>query len=432
MAISWLKIENLGIKKWISDDTARGAGTLAFHKTEAGTLKAYFRCKHEGKRQDILVGNLDKSGKNGLTLVDARIKAGELSKIYREITTDVKSYLTLQATQKQQSFQNQIAEATKADSLIDLLNAYVANLCNEKKTSAHDVQRAINFHVANHPIAKLKAKDVKSSDISDLLRPILSEGKSNTADKLRAYINAAYNLALTADSNPKLGLEFQDFYDLPYNPCDKIKKLHSHSVLNERPVLSIIELRHYLKHLYAMKASAHRDLLIISLLCAGQRPLQLSKCLQADVNFHDKFFTQKDEKGRRSDARLHVLPITEPIYELLKNRYRLSQALSSSWLFTNTGAQISSKTPGDCCSKISKKMIDLGETTRHFDLHDIRRACETHLARLRVSKEIRNQLLSHGITGVDSKHYDRHDYDAEKKTALLTWQKELLDKDSFT
>lgn len=216
------------------------------------------------------------------------------------------------------------------------------------------------------------------------MRPILSDEKSNTADKLRTYINAAYNLALTADSNPKLGVEFKNFYDLQYNPCDKIRKLHSHSIMNERPVLSIVELRHYLKHLYASNKSAHRDLLIISLLCGGKRPIQLSQCLQTDVNFTDK-------------------------------------------LFTNTGATISPKTLSNCCADISKKMVEIKETSLSFDLHDVRRACETHLARLGVNSDIRSQLLSHGITGLQTKHYDRHDYLDEKKHALAIWQKELID-----
>ena len=60
-----------------------------------------------------------------------------------------------------------------------------------------------------------------------------------------------------------------------------------------------------------------------------------------------------------------------------------------------------------------------------FDLGDIRRTCETMLAGLGVSKEIRAQLLSHGIGGVQDAHYDRHGYIEEKRGALKLWETKL-------
>ena len=43
---------------------------------------------------------------------------------------------------------------------------------------------------------------------------------------------------------------------------------------------------------------------------------------------------------------------------------------------------------------------------------------ETALASVKVSKEIRGHLQSHGLTGVQAKHYDGHDYEDEKREAL--------------
>ena len=47
------------------------------------------------------------------------------------------------------------------------------------------------------------------------------------------------------------------------------------------------------------------------------------------------------------------------------------------------------------------------------------------LAGLGTSRDIRAQLLSHGISGVQAQHYDRHDYLKEKRTALLRWERHL-------
>jgi integrase len=55
-----------------------------------------------------------------------------------------------------------------------------------------------------------------------------------------------------------------------------------------------------------------------------------------------------------------------------------------------------------------------------FTPGDLRRTVETRLAAAGVSLEIRAQLQSHGLGGIQAKHYDRHDYIAEKHGALET------------
>ncbi len=60
-----------------------------------------------------------------------------------------------------------------------------------------------------------------------------------------------------------------------------------------------------------------------------------------------------------------------------------------------------------------------------FDLRDIRRTCETMLAGIGISRDTRAQLLSHGISGVQAAHYDRHTYTEEKRAALVAWEQRL-------
>jgi hypothetical protein len=47
------------------------------------------------------------------------------------------------------------------------------------------------------------------------------------------------------------------------------------------------------------------------------------------------------------------------------------------------------------------------------------------LAALKVSRDVRAQLLSHGLSGVQNLHYDRHSYMDEKRAALLVWERHL-------
>jgi hypothetical protein len=47
------------------------------------------------------------------------------------------------------------------------------------------------------------------------------------------------------------------------------------------------------------------------------------------------------------------------------------------------------------------------------------------MAALQISQDVRAQLQSHGLGGVQARHYDRHDYFAEKKLAFQKWAKQL-------
>ncbi len=61
----------------------------------------------------------------------------------------------------------------------------------------------------------------------------------------------------------------------------------------------------------------------------------------------------------------------------------------------------------------------------NFTLGDFRRTWETHMARLNVSKEIRGQIASHGISGVQDNHYDMYDYLDQKREAAVIWSNEI-------
>jgi len=71
-------------------------------------------------------------------------------------------------------------------------------------------------------------------------------------------------------------------------------------------------------------------------------------------------------------------------------------------------------------------MQEAREVTEPFLLQDIRRTIETTLASLGVSQDLRAQIQSHGLGGIQQKHYNRHDYSNEKRDALEKWARWLL------
>ena len=47
------------------------------------------------------------------------------------------------------------------------------------------------------------------------------------------------------------------------------------------------------------------------------------------------------------------------------------------------------------------------------------------MAALGVSSDVRAQIQSHGLGGIQARHYDRHDYMPEKREALALWIRRL-------
>lgn len=54
-----------------------------------------------------------------------------------------------------------------------------------------------------------------------------------------------------------------------------------------------------------------------------------------------------------------------------------------------------------------------------FTPGDLRRTTENRLAAVGQSKEARGQLQSHGLGGVQKRHYNMHEYAVEKRLALV-------------
>ena len=70
----------------------------------------------------------------------------------------------------------------------------------------------------------------------------------------------------------------------------------------------------------------------------------------------------------------------------------------------------------------------VGKLIKNFSAKRIRSGVETLLAKKKFSKDLRGRLQSHGISGVQDRHYDGHDYLDEKLEMLraleITLQKE--------
>ncbi len=72
-------------------------------------------------------------------------------------------------------------------------------------------------------------------------------------------------------------------------------------------------------------------------------------------------------------------------------------------------------------TEITKAMQKAGELERGpFSMRHLRRTAETHMAALGISSDVRAQIQSDGLGGIQVRHYDRPDYMPEKRAALVS------------
>lgn len=70
-------------------------------------------------------------------------------------------------------------------------------------------------------------------------------------------------------------------------------------------------------------------------------------------------------------------------------------------------------------------MAPAGYEVKPWTPHDLRRVIRTHMARLRVRREIAERVIAHKPEGVEA-IYDRYEYLEEKREALAQWEAEII------
>ncbi|QZA80694.1 tyrosine-type recombinase/integrase [Deefgea piscis] len=307
----------------------------------------------------------------------------------------------------------QAEEELKSYSLGLLLKAYVTTLAKRGKVSFREVENALNCHIPE----KLRAKNaaaITRDDLIPIIRKLVEDGKGRTAGKVRSYLRTAFEMALTAPDDPNAPSAMLGF-KLTHNPVDRIKALSEHNRAGER-ALSRSELIEFQKHILKVQNVDVRDILRLAILLGGQRFTQLATAgLEKDTE-GNPVIVIRDSKGRRQQARRHVLPLQGEALEIVNSRNGQLFCLDA------ISATDFVKTVSSRVSRISKAMLAEGASTEPFRGGDIRRTVETHLAARGVSSDLRAQLQSHGLGGIQSRHYDKYDYLEEKRTVLSNWE----------
>lgn len=403
---------------WLTANFARGAGTLEARMLANRSIAFYFRSTAKaGQRTRIPLGI-------GIDYKTAQHEATKLSLRYQSGEHDLRAALDAEQRELERkqhdAAEREAAKAAKRKATLGaLLTAYADQLQRDAKPSAHSVRRALerNVRQAWPTLWDMPAMDVSGDALLAIVAMPAEKGKLREAAKLRAYLRAAYAAAIKARRNP-LALPAMRELQITANPASDIATIEGASNARER-ALSVAELRAYWQRIRALP-DPDGALLRFHLLTGGQRIEQLARATLADYDGDTQALRLRDPKGRRKTPRPHDVPL---IPDAIKAMRAMQGGMAGPYLFTVTAgdsgavyATVQTRLRAVCDAMQAAGELEHGA----FTIGDLRRTVETRLSAAGVSVAARAQLQSHGLGGVQARHYDRHDYMREKREALET------------
>lgn len=427
MGLTVRQLDSLRPGCWVSDGGQRGAGVLAARKLARQGICFYYRYVDGGGKRDALpIGQYDRYGAHGITLADARAKAGELSRRYMagqrdlRIVLDSESRLARLAEEEAQRKHEQLHAAT----LGALIEAYVSQLEADEKVSAREVGAATRLHIERPwpMIWEKPAVEITTSELLAVIARVVEQGKRREADKLRAAIRAAYGAAIRSHQDASYSQALRRLA-IQVNPARDLAVVKGSRKVRDR-ALSLSELQAYWNRIRTLDVP-YGPLLRFHLLTGGQRLDQLQRVVMADYDQAEGFIVIRDIKGRREQARVHVVPL---LSEAVEDLNMMRGGEFGDFLFTISRGRrgASSWTVRDALKPVVHQMLEAGELLGGvFTPGALRATVETRLAAGKVPKEVRGHLQSHGLAGVQDRHYDKHDYFDEKLSALRLLHKIL-------
>jgi hypothetical protein len=394
------RIAELRVGQCIVIEKIPAGGSLEARKLSSGPVMFYWRHTRAGDTER-LPKSLQPTHR-GYSVSAALEAARDTAKLDQETPGGMRAERDRVAAAR--AAENAARELRQRFTLKALCAEYVEWLKAQGKTSWRDAENIFDNHVASAfpDLVEKPAAEVQKSEIVAALRRPHEAGKKTTARKLRAYLRAAYACAVKADSDPTLPKAFADF-QVHTNPVESIAAGKVQSAKNP---LAPPDLRKYWRALQD-EPGVIGAALRLHVLTGGQRTAQLVRVQRSALA--GGTLPLLDPKGKRTEPREHLLPITKRI------GIEFAALPARGFLFSTDGG----KTPMHPTS-ISKWASDVAERSgmENFQLKRVRSGIETMLAAAGVTKHIRGQLQSHGIGGVQDQHYDAHEYLPEKRKAM--------------
>jgi integrase len=397
------------------EDIPRRTGSLYLNVNPTGAMSFRLLQRYKGKREFTVLGQYSPDNSIGLTLAKAREKMRELAKIIHSLNGEK----SLKQHQKEQRLlkEAELQCIEKTGTVAELIADYTSHMKRESKRTFKQVKHELLVNMKS--LLLVEASKITSNDVCKVLGRLIQRGAEVQSNRVRSYIMAAFNFGIKFDHDPRYQHRGEK-YNIDRNPVASIPRQSSAEKARDR-LLSTQEVTNLLLHLNGSHFSIKMIHFIkILLLTGGQRPYELSVAKWSDIDFDNRVWTIQSNVSK--NKKIHLVPIVESAIEQLKDLSNLTG--EGELLFPkkyNFHQSMPTSTVAQSIRNYCKKY-----GVKPFQPKDFRRTIKTKMGELGVEKSVRDRLQNHALQDVSSRHYDRYDYQNEKLSALLTWEKWLL------
>jgi integrase len=288
---------------------------------------------------------------------------------------------------------------------------------HKRPRSAEEDRRNLNVHILPK-WAKRDFRAIRRADVIEVIESIVSVGKHAAGNRVHSLISKIFSFAIDADL-------------LEANPAARLKKRGVEKV--GRRVLDDAEIKVFWRGIVLPPVSRQVGLASRLALLTATRASEIAGARKSEFeNLADPERAAWLVPGDRTkNKRDHLIPLAPLAVEAVKSAIELSG--DSEFLFPTRigrGGPIDRHTLTVAMVRFAKSLKGPTAKTWHQEIptpHDLRRTCNSRLARMGIPKAIRDRTLNHitALRDPESRHYNTHEYEREKRDALSRWASEI-------
>jgi integrase len=287
--------------------------------------------------------------------------------------------------------------ARAAETFGELAELYLERHAKVEKRSWPEDERIINRELLPE-WKNRKAGEIRRPDVIDLLDHIVERGSPVQANRTKALISKIFNFGIRrglVEANPAFGIG---------NPGGQEQARDR--VLSEDEIRSVWN---------ALEPEPPKIRAIFRLaLLTAQRRSEIAGMTWDELDLDAGWWTIPAERSKNRLA--HRVPLAPEAMRVLRE----IKAGANDERLVFRGGRI-----GLPLTNLQKPMVRIKmKSGVEFRLHDLRRTAASHMTGIGIPRLVVSKLLNHVEQGITSV-YDRHSYDAEKRAALLKWERQL-------
>jgi integrase len=289
---------------------------------------------------------------------------------------------------------------------------------HKRPRSAEEDRRNLAVHILPK-WAKRDFRTIRRGDVIELLEGIVATGKHAAANRVHSLISKVFSFAIDIDK-------------LDASPAARLKKRGVEKV--GRRVLDDAEIGAFWHGIVLPPVSRSVGLALRLALLTATRANELAGARKSEFKNLDDFERACWEipAERVKNKRDFLVPLGPLGVATVKAALELT-APEGDYLFPTRrgrGGPIDRHALTSAMRRFGKAVTGPAAKTWRAEPptpHDLRRSVNTWLAKTGIPKEIRDRALNHitSLRDPESKHYNVHDYEREKRDALGKWANEI-------